>query len=279
MTDDLTRDPFPLRGRTVLVTGVSRRAGIGYAVACRAAAYGANVFIHHFAPHDAEQPWGGDDLQAVINGVQNQLRPGAQVEDYHADLAESDAPARLVATAAARFGRIDALVCNQALSGADGTLAQVTPTELDRHWAVNTRASLLLAQAFAEQFEDHGTRSETAATKPDYTGAIVFLTSGQNLGPMPGEIAYAAAKAALSGITRTIAHELAPSQIRVNTVNPGPVDTGYHTSAAREELTSLFPFGRLGEPDDPARLITWLLTDEAAWITGQVLHSEGGFKR
>ena len=88
-----------------------------------------------------------------------------------------------------------------------------------------------------------------------------------------------AAKAAIAGLTLTISDELIDAGITVNTVNPGPVDTGYVTEADREATAVMFPQGRWGEPDDAARLITWLLTDEARWITGQVINSEGGFAR
>lgn len=268
MNDDvLSRDPLPLRGRAVLITGVSRRAGIGYATACRVAAYGAHVFCHHFAPHDAEQPWGGDDIDAVLDGVRGHLVADARVADCHADLADPAAPREVVDAAVGEFGALDALVCNQALSGSDGTLAEMTPEWLDRHWAVDARASLLLAQAFAAQ---------RSSEKP---GAMVLLTSGQGLGPMPGEVAYAASKAAIAGITVTLADELADRAIRVNTVNPGPVDTGYLTDSAGAAVTERFPSGRIARPDDPARLISWLLTDDAGWITGQVIDSEGGFRR
>src|SRR5699024_911576 len=84
--DVLSRDSLPLSGKNVLVTGVSRRAGIGYAIACRAAAYGANVFCHHYVPHDDDQEWGRDDLDAVLAGVREHVMPGAQLADKHADL-------------------------------------------------------------------------------------------------------------------------------------------------------------------------------------------------
>lgn len=267
MDDSLARDPLPLRNRVVLITGVSRRAGIGFAIARRAAAYGASVFCHHFAPHDREQPWGGDDIAAVLDGVRAELRGDARLADLHADLTEPAAPSRIMATAVAEFGHVDALVCNQALSGSDGALGELTPDGLDRHWAVNTRASILLTQEFAAQYRGDG------------TGSVVYLTSGQGLGPMPGEIGYAAAKAALAGVTTTIADQLADQGIRLNTVNPGPVDTGYGTEELWEGLLPMFPFGRPGHPDDPAKLITWLLTDEASWITGQIINTEGGFAR
>ncbi len=265
--DPLARDPLPLRSRSVVVTGVSRRAGIGYATACRLAAWGASVCCHHFSPHDVDQPWGGDDIEAVLEGVRAHLVADARVVDVHADLVDPAAPAQVIDTAIAAFGHVDALVANQALSGSDGTLAEVTAADLDRHWTVNARASLLLAQAF------------TARHDASRSGAIVLLTSGQGLGPMPGEVAYAAAKATLAGVTVTLADELAVHNLRVNCVNPGPVDTGYFTPELREIVAPRFPFGRVGQPDDAARLIAWLLTDEASWITGQVIDSEGGFRR
>lgn len=263
----LARDPSPLRGKNVLITGVSRRAGIGYATACRIAAYGANVFCHHFAPHDAEQPWGADDINVVMQGVRSYLSDGARIADMHADLADPTAPERIIAAAAEEFGHLDALICNQALSGSDGALGELTAEDLDRHWCIDARASLLLAQAFANR-HTHGR-----------SASIIFLTSGQGLGPMPGEVAYAAAKAAIAGVTTTIADQLADHGIRVNTVNPGPVDTGYLTEEMYECVRPMFPFGRYGQPDDPARLIAWLTTEEASWITGQIINTEGGFGR
>lgn len=267
MSSNLARDPFPLRGKNVVITGVSRRAGIGFATACRLAAFGANVFCHHFSPHDAEQPWGADNIDAVMRGVRAHLTPGARGVDMHADLAAPEAPERVIEAAVAEFGQLDALVCNQALSGADGTLEKVSAAELDLHWRIDARASLLLAQAFAARH---------AQGRP---ASIVFLTSGQGLGPLPGEVACAAAKAALAGVTVTIADELADRGIRVNTVNPGPVDTEYLTEDMFNYVRPMFPFGRFGEPDDPARLIAWLVTEEASWITGQIINTEGGFAR
>jgi 3-oxoacyl-[acyl-carrier protein] reductase len=138
---------------------------------------------------------------------------------------------------------------------------------LDAHWAVNTRSAILLAQAFAAQHDG----------RPG--GRIIFMTSGQDLGPMRDEVAYAMTKGALASITRTLADQLADRAITLNAVNPGPVDTGYAPPDAYEAVRRRFPQGRWGEPDDPARLIAWLATDEAAWITGQVINTEGGFRR
>ena len=269
------RDRLPLAGRTVLVTGVSRRSGIGHAIACRAADYGASIVAHHYRPHDAAQPWGADDVEAVMASIRTHLVDPAQLIDITADLAAPGEPARVVEQAAAA-GHLDALVCNQAMSSPDGPLSEMTEAVLDAHWAVDARASILLAQAFAAQ---EGFASPAPAGSMRRRGSIVFLTSGQGLAPLPGEIAYAAAKAAIAGLTPTISEELIDAGITVNTVNPGPVDTGYVTEADREATAVMFPQGRWGEPDDAARLITWLLTDEARWITGQVINSEGGFAR
>jgi 3-oxoacyl-[acyl-carrier protein] reductase len=152
----LRRDPFPLRGRVAVVTGVSRRAGIGYAIARRLAALGASLFLHQYAPHDHDQPWGADPggPQAVIAGVAG-ARGGDQaaVQAIDLDLTEPDAPSRLVDAASAAFGHLDILVCNHARSGGDGPLGALTAAMLDAHWAVNTRSVILLAQAFAAQHD------------------------------------------------------------------------------------------------------------------------------
>ena len=267
--DQLRRDPLPLRGRTGLVTGVSRRAGIGYAVARRLAALGASLFLHHYAPHDRDQTWGDDPggAQAVVAGVRDALAvAGASAHHLELDLALPEAPARLIEAAADALGHLDILVCNHARSGY-GPLGTLDAAQLDAHWAVNTRCTILLTQAFAARHDG----------RPG--GRVIFMTSGQDLGPMAGEVAYAASKGALASVTRTLADQLADQRITLNTVNPGPVDTGYAPPEAHEAVRRHFPQQRWGLPDDPARLIAWLVTDEAAWITGQVINSEGGFRR
>jgi 3-oxoacyl-[acyl-carrier protein] reductase len=259
----------PLAGRVALVTGVSRRVGIGMAVARRLAALGAGLFVTSWTAHDREQPWGADPggMEAVLAELRSDDPPApARVEHLEADFQDPEAPDRVMAAAAEAFGQVDILVCNHARSSPGG-LGELTAAELDATLAVNTRAVLLLVQAFAAR-HDGGTG-----------GRVVLFTSGQHLGPMPGELAYAASKGALVEVTASLADALADRGITVNTINPGPTDTDYVDQATRERVARLFPAGRWGAPDDAARLVAWLCTDDAAWITGQVINSEGGFRR
>ncbi|MFI2632496.1 SDR family oxidoreductase [Streptomyces collinus] len=268
--EELRRDPLPLRGRTALVTGASRRGGIGHAVARRLAAYGASVYLHHHVPHDADQPWGADRPEDVLASVREAAGdPAARIVAGPGDLADPAVPAELVGRAAdALGGRLDILVANHAQSGFDGSLEEIDTAMLDRHWSVDTRAVLLLVQAHAR------------SRPPGPGGRVMMMTSGQDIaGGMPGEIAYALQKGALASITRSLATTLVERGITVNTVNPGPVDTDYLTGEYYDAVAARFPSGRWGMPDDPARLIAWLATDEAGWITGEVINSEGGFRR
>lgn len=272
---------LPLRGRTALVTGVSRRRGIGFATASTLASLGANVFLHHFRPHDTEQPWGGDDLDAVRRGVGEQLAPGATMGDASADLRDAASIDPLLDAASALTGRIDILVCNQAMSGRDSSIFELTAANADANWQANARASLLLTAGFARRVRER-TDLNRPFEKP--TGHVIWMTSGQGHGPMRGEVPYATSKAALAGITPTAAAELLDAGIVLNTVNPGPVNTGYLDPETTDrdltwvpEYLASTPFGRFGAPDDAARLIGWLCTDAGSWVVGQVLTSDGGF--
>ena len=263
-----------LAGRVAVVTGVSRRQGIGYAVAARLAGMGASLLVQHHRPHDLDKPWGADDLEAVLDGLRGRLQAGAGIVDIAADLTAAPASERVMQAAVERFGHVDILVCNHARSGGDGDLAALDADMLDLHWKVNTRSTLLLTKAFAAQHD--GKRA----------GRAIWMTSGQQLGAMRGEVAYASAKAALAGVVATVADELVERRILLNAVNPGPVNTGYlNTETTDRDAGTLgkvldsFPLGRFGEPDDPARLVAWLASDESRWVVGQVLNTEGGFRR
>lgn len=254
----------PLQGRVVIVTGVSRRVAIGAAVARRVVADGGAVLLHSWSPHDAAQPWGAD--AGGVEALLAELRgAGGAVEHVEADLADPDAPDRVVDAARSAFGHVDALVANHARSSAQ-SLERLTATELDLSFAVNARASLLLARAFAAQHDD---------ARPG--GRIVVFTSGQYHSAMPEELPYIASKAALHEVTRSLAVHLAPRRITVNCVDPGPNDTGYADEGTRRAIADLVPGGRWGAPTDAARLVAWLLGDEADWVTGQTIASDGGW--
>jgi 3-oxoacyl-[acyl-carrier protein] reductase len=221
------------------------------------------VVIHHHRPHDVAEYGAADDLEALVAELRGS---GARVAEVSGDLGTPEGPHAVVAAAAGALGHLDILVCNQAHGGDAVALRTATADALDIHWRVNARATLLLTQAFAAQHD--GRRG----------GRVVWMTSGQGLGPMPDNLAYAVSKAALAGATASAAADLAEAGILLNTVNPGPVNTGY-LDGAPDSLLDRFPARRVGEPDDPARLIAWLASDEGEWMVGQALHSEGGFQR
>ncbi|HEU0303820.1 MAG TPA: SDR family oxidoreductase [Gaiellaceae bacterium] len=243
--------------RTAVVTGVSRRNGIGFAVARRLLEAGNGVLVHSWATEDESPDPGG--MEAVLEELEQAGGPVAHAE---ADFAEPGSPATVMQVARQALGHVDVLVVNHTLSRR-GALDELTAEELDAHLHVNVRASLLLVKELAAQHDG----------RPG--GRVVLLTSGQHLGPMRSEVAYAASKGALHQVTLTLSDELIERGITVNTVNPGPTDTGW----AAGMDPSRFPLGRWGQPDDAARLIAWLCSDDAEWITGQAIDSEGGFRR
>lgn len=255
-------NPRPLAGRVALITGCSRRIGIGAAIARRLAALGADLLLHAYTPYDAAQPWGSDpdDAAALLAELRQH---GVRVARVEADFMDASAPQQVLAAAVEIFRHVDILIANHTYSTM-GALEDLDADEIDRHLHVNVRATMLLLKAFAAQ-HDH---------RPG--GRIVLLTSGQHLGPMPEELAYIASKGALHPLGTSLAAYLAPRGITVNIVNPGATDTGYASPELYAAVCALEPQGRWGEPDDAARLIAWLCTDDAGWITGQVINSTGG---
>lgn len=254
-----------LSGRVALVTGVSRRIGIGAAVATRLLDDGASVVTTGYEPHDEEMPWDAD-----IGGAAADLAAHPAAERWHRhgplDFEDPESPDAIVAATVERFGRIDVIVANHARSSTQG-FAEVTARELDQCWAVNARSIVLIAQSLARR------------RPPGPGGRLLYFTSGQHIGPMPDEIAYAVSKGALHQMTATLSDALIDQGVTVNCINPGPTDTGYATGRAHEVIARMFPAGRWGTPEEVANLVAWLASDEAAWMTGQVHVSEGGFRR
>ena len=252
-------------GRVAVVTGVSRRGGIGFAIARRLVEGGASVVCHSWAPHDAEQPWGADPLgpEGVVAALP---APEGRVDHIALDLAEPANPERLISRAVARFGHVDVLVVNHARS-AKQSLSSVTAEELDLAWAVNARASVLLVQAFAAQHDG----------RPG--GRVVLFTSGQHRAPMSDELPYAISKGAIHQMTLSLADALADRGITVNTVNPGPTDTGWAPPELVQRAARALPRGRWNTPDEIAAVVAWLVSEDAVTITGQVIDAEAGFRR
>jgi NAD(P)-dependent dehydrogenase (short-subunit alcohol dehydrogenase family) len=254
-------NPRQLDGRVALVTGVGRRAGIGYAIARRLLESGAALLTQAWTPYDVAS-WDAEPGES--EAVSAQLKKLGRVEHRQADFAEPSAPAELFAAAQETFGHVDILVVNHTRSG-DGALADLTAEHLDDFLHENVRASLLLVKEFAAQHDGRA------------GGRVVLMTSGQHISPMKAEIGYAVSKGALHQATLTLSDELIDQGITVNTVNPGPTDTGWGIGDVDPKPS--MPQGRWGEPDDAARLIVWLCSDDAQWMTGQVIDSEGGFRR
>ena len=236
-----------MNGRVALVTGADNPHGIGRAC-CRAlAARGARVAC------------------TILPGSSaTEAEPAAVA--LAADLADPQAPAGLIDAVQERLGRLSILVNNAAHAVPD-SVATLDARSVDEHYAVNVRAPALLSCELARRHE-RGT-----------PGRVVNLTSGQFLGPMRGELSYATSKGALEAFTIQLAAEVAALGITVNAVNPGPTDTGGIAADLGRDLLPRFPLGRLGQPEDAARLVAFLCSDDAGWITGQVIHSEGGFRR
>lgn len=179
--------------------------------------------------------------------------------DYDADLSTPHGPTDLLDAVTRDRGSVAALVLSHAHDVETGIL-DTTAESFDTHVAVNARASLLLIAGFARQVPDGG-------------GAVVALTSDATTGNLP----YGASKGALDRIVISAARELGPLGISANVLNPGPVDTGWMDDQLREGLQPHQPLGRLGEPRDVAGVVAFLLSPEGRWISGQLLHADGGF--
>jgi 3-oxoacyl-[acyl-carrier protein] reductase len=245
------------RRPAALITGVGRVVGIAAGIAARLADDGWNLGLAYWRPYDADvaPTSSGDEPERIAEDLR---RRGATVLLLPSDLTDPSVPDRLVADVAAALGPLRGLVLSHAESR-DSEILDTTVESFDRHMIVNARASWQLIAAFARQVEGGG--------------AIVALTSDDTAYNLP----YGASKGALDRIVIAAARELGHLGIRSNAVNPGPVDTGWMDDGIREALVRRQPTGRLGTPADVAALVSFLLSDDGAWTTGQLIHTDGGF--
>jgi 3-oxoacyl-[acyl-carrier protein] reductase len=243
-----------------LVTGASRRTGLGAATALALARSGWDVAITYWSPYDAGQHWSADHggPEAILSTL-SEL--GTRSFAIEADLAEPDTPARVFGAVEDALGSVSGLVLNHC-ECQPTTLAEVSTDVFVRHFQVNVLANVGLIKEFAHRFP-------TGAL-----GRIVSITSDHTMGNVP----YGVTKAAADRVTLAAAFELASLGVTANAINPGPTDTGWMTDENRVQAARATPLPRHGQPKDVANLVSFLFSEDGGWVTAQLLYSNGGFR-
>ena len=281
-----------LKGKVALVTGGNH--GIGAAIAKAFAAQGVAVFITYlrlplqtpFADEELETP--GEAVYRTrqtlsADGVVREIcDKGGRAMAWETDLSDPANIPLLFDRAESAFGHVDVLVNNAAHWEADTFIPldegekvnsierwsaplTITPSSHDRHFAVNSRGVALMMAEYARRHVRRGA---------DWGRIINISTDGAYC--FPSDISYGASKFALESYSRSAASELGQYGITVNVVSPGPIQTGYITPELEEHLISEIPMGRVGEPEDIADAVVLFASEQARWITGQVLFVGGG---
>jgi len=244
-----------LKGKVALVTGASK--GIGAAIAKSLGAAGASVVVNY-----ASDRAGAEKVVAEI------AKAGSKAVSVQADLSKSEDISRLFAEAKTAFGRLDVLVNNAGVFKF-GPLAEAGADEFHRQFNTNVLGPILAAREAARYFGEAG-------------GSIINISSVVSELALPGSVIYAATKGALDTVTRVLAAELAPQKIRVNTLAPGMIETeGTHTAGfiggdLQKNAEARTPLGRIGQPDEVARVALFLASDESGWVTGERISVAGG---
>jgi 3-oxoacyl-[acyl-carrier protein] reductase len=278
-----------LAGKVALVTGANNPMGIGAATARAFTRAGAKVFLAYLrVPAEEEYPFAVAGQQPYVPGGEQPSEPGwalysfmrmKQPEEvlgairreggmaaaWEADLANTETIPAIFARAESEFGPVDILVNNAAYCCAADTVDALTGSVIDRTYAVNLRAPLLLTAEYVRRYKRHGLR----------WGRIVNLSTGPAQ-HFVTQIAYGTSKAALEAATRAIATAVGPLGITVNAIAPGPIQTGYISPESERELLPETPMTRLGQPEDIANAVAFLCSDQAGYISGQVLRVTGG---
>ena len=240
--------------KSVIITGASR--GIGKACALIFAENGYDLLLCYQSREE--------EAKAVAREAE---AFGVRAKVFQMNMESLSDCRRTVAKAMMEFGGIDALVCNAGIS-LPVLFTQTTEEEYDRVFSVNTKGIFFLSQAAAKEMISAG------------KGAIVNVSSMWGVAGASGEVAYSASKAAVIGLTKALAKELAPSGIRVNCVAPGVTDTemnACYDEDAMDALSERTPLGRIADPREIAEAIFFLASEKASFITGQTLTADGGF--
>ncbi len=244
---------FQLNGKVALVTGGSR--GIGRACCEALAEHGATVVVNYVKGEAA--------AREVADAI---VAKGGKAEILGFDVADPKACEAAIEDVVKRHGKLDVLVANAGIS-IDGLLLRLKDEDLDRLFAVNVKGALACA------------RASTKAMMKAKTGRVIFLSSVVGEMGNVGQTAYAATKAAVIGAAKSIAREFASRNITVNAIAPGFIDTdmtSHMNDAMKEHLVKIVPLGRTGTAREVAAACVYLASDEAAYVTGQVLRVNGG---
>jgi 3-oxoacyl-[acyl-carrier protein] reductase len=244
---------FDLTGKVALVTGGSR--GIGRAAALALGKQGAQVVINYVSNEAAAREV-AEQIQAA----------GGKAEIVQFDVGSTEGAEKAVAEVAKRLGRLDVLVCSAGIS-IDGLLLRLKDEDFDKILSVNLKGAVACA------------RAATKVMMRAKTGRVIFLSSVVGEMGNAGQTAYSASKAALLGVAKSMARELASRFITVNAITPGFIDTDMTGALTEDQKTSInqnIPLGRTGKPEEVAAAVVYLASDEAAYITGQTLRINGG---
>jgi NAD(P)-dependent dehydrogenase (short-subunit alcohol dehydrogenase family) len=234
----------------VLVTGAGR--GIGRAIAIRLAEQGDGLALNDID---------GDTLSQTVSDL---LESGHDALGFVGDVSDTKAVQDMVAKFVEQYGRIDGLVNNAGIGGVGKTLLELSLEEWDEMLRIDLTAAFLMCQAVVPHMVTQG------------RGRIVNISSITAMMGVAGSTHYAAAKAGVIGFSKSLAREVAKSRINVNVVAPGLIDTDMSRKRGIDHQRHLIAWPRIGEPEDVASVVAFLLSDEAEYITGQVLSPNGG---